>query len=921
MKAIRAAAVIMCAVAVAPAQQYVISTFAGGGPPPTPATGASMGIAPQGLASDNSGNLFFVSANCVFKMDAKGIVTRVAGNGRPGYAGDGGPALTAEFKNPSALVLDAAGNVYVTDSGNQRVRVISPAGLITTVAGTGVAGYSGDGGSALSAELRGPGGLGIDPSGNLFIVDYGRIRKVSPDGTIATVAGTGTPGFSGDGGPATSAAISPYGIALDNKGTLFISDDGNLRVRKVSPDGIITTVAGTGVWGMSGDGGPATSAQLTGASGIALDSAGNVYFTDSSPESDDYDCSCIRRISPAGTISIVAGGEGFFNPRWIAIDAANNIYVANSGYRVISKIAQSGGITIAAGNGESANFSGDGGAAMSAQFMGPGGVAVDAAGNTYIADTFNNRVRMVSPDGKITTIAGDGTPAYLGEGVPAAISEIYFPVGIAADGQGDLYIADHGNSRIRKISRSGIITTVSTLNGPQVWNLAVDTDGNLFYPDPANNRIIKVTHGGVTSTVAGNGTHGYSGDGGPATAAQIRLTDKAAIAVDNQGNLYFSDDDVQPPLPGIAPSQTSSSPRIRKVSADGIITTVAGNGTSGFSGDGGPAIQAQLGSQLNFPVALAVDPSGNLFIGDGDNRRIRMVTKDGIITTIAGTSRPGYSGDGGPATSAQLDAAAGLAVDASGQIYVADQYNDVIRLMQPVSRTIGIAGLANAASGQAGPISPGEIVVISGSMLGPAQLVSATPGSNGLYPTEIAGTTVKINGTSAPLIYAWATQIAAVVPYSIVGGPAEITVSYHGQISAPLSGAVASSAPGVFTLDSSGKGQATAINQDGSINSPANPAKPGSVVSLFMTGAGESTPAATDGSIASPPLPTPVLEVSATIGGNVVLPVYAGAVAGQVSGLVRIDIQIPTSLTGAAVPVSVQVGSNSSQAAVTVSIQ
>jgi len=243
------------------------------------------------------------------------------------------------------------------------------------------------------------------------------------------VAGKGSTTFSGDGGPAISAGMSPYGVAADSKGDLYISDDGNLRVRKVSPDGIITTIAGTGVWGMSGDGGPATSAQLTGASGIALDNAGNLYFTDSSPQNDDYDCSCIRRVSPAGTISIVAAGSGLFKPGDLAINTENDLYVADTGNAVIRRVSLQGGITIVAGNGGSANYSGDGGPATSSQLHLPGGVVVDAAGNAYVADTFNNRVRMISPNGIITTIAGDGNPAYLGEGAPAATSELYYPVG------------------------------------------------------------------------------------------------------------------------------------------------------------------------------------------------------------------------------------------------------------------------------------------------------------------------------------------------------------------------------------------------------------------------------------------------------------------------------------------------------------
>ena len=285
----------------------------------------------------------------------------------------------------------------------------------------------------------------------------------------------------------------------------------------------------------------------------------------------------------------------------------------------------------------------------------------------------------------------------------------------------------------------------------------------------------------MVTTVAGNGTFGYSGDGGPATSAQIRLTFTAALTTDSDGNLYFSDDNFGPPPPGATRDFTASQPRIRKVSPDGTITTVAGNGTSGYSGDGGPATKAQLGSQLNYPPALATDKSGTLFIADGANGRIRMVSKDGIITTVAGTGVNGYSGDGGPAATAQLHGPSALAVDPAGNLYVADQFNNVVRLIQPVSSSIGITGVTNAASGLPGPISPGEIVVVSGSGLGPAQLVSGAAGADGVYSGQLAGTMVEFNGTPAPVIYTWATQVAVVVPYSVVSGAAQITVDYLDQ--------------------------------------------------------------------------------------------------------------------------------------------
>jgi uncharacterized protein (TIGR03437 family) len=253
-------------------------------------------------------------------------------------------------------------------------------------------------------------------------------------------------------------------------------------------------------------------------------------------------------------------------------------------------------------------------------------------------------------------------------------------------------------------------------------------------------------------------------------------------------------------------------------------------------------------------------------------------------------------------------------VDAAGNLYVADQDNNVVRLMQPVSSGITVTGVTNAASGLPGPIAPGEIVVVSGSGLGPAQLVSSGAGQ--------AGTTVQFNGVPAPLIYTWATQVAVVVPYAIVSGSAQITVDYQGQTSAAFTVPVASSAPGVFTLDSSGKGQAVALNPDSSVNSAAAPAKAGDVISLFATGEGETTPAGVDGQLATSPVPQPILPVRVTIGGQTVKPVNAGGVLGDIAGVMRVDVQIPAGIqTGLGVPVVLQVGDNSSQPGITIAVQ
>jgi len=267
------------------AQQYVISTIAGGVPPPTPAMGinTSIGVS-NGVATDGTNNIYFTSLNCVFRLDQNGVITRVAGNSKVGYSGDGGAAVSAQLSMPGGIALDSAGNLFIGDSGNNRIRKVSTNGIITTIAG-GASSYStiGDGGPAASASLSDPVGIALDASGNIFIADFGnqRIRLVSTSGIITTVAGNGVAGFSGDGGLATSAQLFyPWGVAVDKSGNLLIADSSNQRIRKVSTSGVISTVAGNGTQGFSGDGGLATNAQLSGPVGIAVDASGNLFIAE-----------------------------------------------------------------------------------------------------------------------------------------------------------------------------------------------------------------------------------------------------------------------------------------------------------------------------------------------------------------------------------------------------------------------------------------------------------------------------------------------------------------------------------------------------------------------------------------------------------------------------------------------------------------
>jgi len=313
-----------------------------------------------------------------------------------------------------------------------------------------------------------------------------------------------------------------------------------------------------------------------------------------------------------------------------------------------------GTITTIAGTGR-AGFSGDGGPAASAQLAGPNAVAVDGRGNIYIADRENHRVRRVSAAGTITTIAGTGTSGFSGDGGPAAAARLYVPSGVAVDGRGNVYIADLGNNRVRRVSSSGTITTIAAqLAGP--GGGAVDGRGNFYFTE--GNRVRKVTPGGTITTVAGTGVRGFSGDGGRATSA--RLDGPEGVAVDRLGAVYISD---------------YGNGRVRKVSPGGTITTIAGTGRVGFSGDGGPATSARMGVL----EGVAVDNQRNVYIADDYSQRVRRIGRDGTITSIAGTGRAGFSGDGGPATSARLKDPFGLAVDERGNVYIAEYSNNRVR--------------------------------------------------------------------------------------------------------------------------------------------------------------------------------------------------------------------------------------------------
>ena len=789
---------------LAGAQPYLISTFAGGLPAPTAAPAKPYAFEyPGGVATDLFGNTYISTAyNCVFRLDSKGNLSRVAGICQQGFSGDGASALKAQLNNPQGLAVDVLGNLYIADQGNQRVRQVTPAGIISTVAGTGTGGFSGDNIPATGAELNGPQGLAVDAAGNLYVADSlnFRIRRVVLGGAITTVAGTGVAGNAGDGGAATAATLtSPGGLALDGNGNLYVSDSGVSVVRMINPAGKIFHIAGIGSGGYGGDSGPAIAATLNNPQGLATDAAGNLYVADRGNFR-------VRKIS-GGVISTYAGNgilgnSGDNNPATsaellapvgVALDSSGDLYIADL-LGVVRKVDASGIITTVAGNGTAPlPLSGDGGPASLAQFATPWGIARDTFGNLFVADSKDNVVRKITQAGVISTFAGTGQGSDTGDGLQATAAGVT-PHVVATDSLGNVYLADV--ARVRKVALNGTISTVAgngtfgysgdgqlaTSASLQTYlpGLAVDSNQNIYIADWTNQRVRKVTFAsGIISTVAGTGTAGYSGDGQAATAAQVNFP--AGLALDAAGNLYIAD---------------NGNCVVRLLSAtNGKISTVAGNGSCGSTGDGGQATSAKISN----PWAVAVDTQGNLYIATQDNT-IRMVTggvSGGVISTIAGTGPAGYSGDGGPATSAALNEPLGLAVDSARNIYIADFANSAIRILQPQTEP-----LLTVSSNHSGVFALGQNGVFTVDVHNAAQAaatngttvtVTATP-SSGATPVSMGGTgwscslsgatySCQNAGSLAPGTgYGTLTETVSVAPNAPAQVTNQVTVSGGGSL-------------------------------------------------------------------------------------------------------------------------------------------
>lgn len=665
---------------------------------------------PMGIARRPDGDLVVVDyqGHRIWRIDQEGILHTLAGDGIAGNSGDGGPALEARFRNPHDLFQDGEGNLYFSDLCNNTIRRIDyKTGIVTRVAGCGRKGRGGDGGPALEAELDCTCGVAVDEQGNIFLADEWacNIRRIdAKTGIIDTWAGLNARhypseqnesrpasgpwislmGYHGDGGAAAEAAFyHPEHLAFDSKGNLYVCDNSNDRIRKIDrQSGVITTVLGNGQRASNGDGGPATEASTLMPDAICLDANDNLYV------GEKYGFRVRKVDAQSGVVTTLVGtgvpgfgAEGLPGTETtcnsceagIWADPDGTVFWSDCSGRTRRRDAETGIVTTVLG-GTSVH---DGELATAGFLCGPGGLSLSADGQLYFADVWNQRIRAIDlQTGIIRTVAGNGARAYGGDNGPATQAYLGNPHDVSVDSQGRVVIADSRHGHVRRVDADGIIRNIAGAafqwdkgdGGPancacliKVMTVAHDKNDHIYVGDSGAGRIRRIDNEtGIIDSVAGCGRPGYSGDGGLARQAEIGYA--TAICFDAAGNLYFSDADYHV---------------IRKVDTAGIITTVAGAGEAGFSPDGTAATQARLDS----PFGLAVTATGAIYFSDSYNHRVRRIAPNGQLQTVAG-GEPGDSGDGGAATAARLNEPHGLCFYGEDILLLSDRDNNRIKAIK-----------------------------------------------------------------------------------------------------------------------------------------------------------------------------------------------------------------------------------------------
>ncbi len=652
-------------------EAYTISTVAGGGVGDGGEAAEASLNNPQTMVRDAQGNVYISSAFRIRRVNTSGTIETIAGNGVQGFSGDGGPATSAQISGVTGMAIDAQGNLYLADTFSHRIRKVTPEGIISTIAGTGQAGFAGDNGPALQADLKEPMGLEIDSQGRLWIADNKnyRIRRIE-NGVITTVAGTGTPGKPETSQTALQANIATSQLAFDTSGNLLINNTLYGTLYRIHPDQTLSIVAGNGISGSPGtEGSLATDSSFSQLSDFETLADGSVVFS----------ANCrVFQLAANGTFTTLAGSNCTpaleYENEGLEATAArfgSSLRVAHtaSGDPLIADVASHRVFQLK--NGQLQRFAGggagDGSPGTSAQLDYPRGLALDAEGNLLIVDNGHYRVRKLNAQGVISTIAGNGLKGMLGDGGPAVNARLYLPQGIAADSTGNVYIGDSNNNTIRKIDPQGQISTAAHTAYPV--GLAIGSDGQLYFSEPDNNRVRlwdPVTD--LFSLFAGQGNimADYAGDGGPALQARFSLPWSVYVAP-NQ-DVYISD---------------AHNSMIRRVDAQTkIISRFAGtlyDGARQFTGEGGPADQAKLGQIFG----VTGDRCGNIYFSDALGRIVRVDASSQKMETIAGGTIGGFAGDNGPALQARFNFPRDLVVDQTGNIYVSDSSNQRIRKLTP----------------------------------------------------------------------------------------------------------------------------------------------------------------------------------------------------------------------------------------------
>lgn len=646
-----------------PYERYRFTTLAGAAPGSADGVGAAARFyQPAKVGVDRAGNVFVADTknSTIRKITPNGVVSTVAGLAGVTGTADGKGAA-ARFAWPQGVALDAADNVYISDYFNHTIRKISPAGVVKTLAGSpGTPGHADGQGSA--AVLSYPRGMTVDGSGNVYVVDgtlQNNIRKISPAGEVTTVA----------------SGITADDVAVDTSGNLFVANGGRKRIDKITPDGVLTTFAGSGMIGI--DDGTGTAAKFNNPNGICIDSSGNLYVT-------DYSSHTIRKVTPSQVVTTVAGtpvsfgsNDGstttakFYYPQGLAVGGAGEIYVADSYNNAIRKISN-GSVTTLAGLANQGSADGIGNVS---QFSQPSGEAIDLDGNLYVADANNHTIRQISPDGVVTTIAGLAGNPGSSDGYKSA-ARFNYPSGVAVDAAGNVFVADASNCTIRKITPSGFVTTIAGMaqqagtadgsgSGARFWSprsLAVDSSGNIFVADTYSHTIRKITRSGNVTTFAGTADPGAPGSLVDGKGAGARFSYVYGIAIDRAGVLWVAD---------------SGNGAIRKITPDANVSTFAGLSNT----------------------ALALDNAGNIYVADYYNSAIRKINPAGVITTLGGAGQPGYRD--GTGSDALFNFPLGIAVDEQGKVYVADTGNHAIRVggSETISQSLNISTRLEVRSG------------------------------------------------------------------------------------------------------------------------------------------------------------------------------------------------------------------------------